>query len=359
MIRVGLAAAALVLAAAPAVRAQQQVSERGFVEGKGTAFFEEAANDPQRLVGDLLAREEVFLRPTPWFQLAAGADFRANSHDQVEDEWRFDVDDRSVLRPRIALRRLSATFTTGGFTLDLGKQFIRWGRADVIYPTDRFAPRDYLNVLDADVLPVIAARPSLQVGNETFEAIATLQPTPSRLPLINQRWAPLPEPVRALPVVDGGSDLPDRGQYRCEMAAYRAATGDCRRVLRWNQPPSQHPIEGPGGRQPRVDPGLPTGTHARSGRRNSHQLGDLEDGDCIRDRAHRRDGGYALYVIEVERQTGEWLLDFGTPATSRRSRFRCRRSRRTEAWHGRSSVVRPYGRSAARYRPRGCRTPER
>ena len=41
-----------------------------------------------------------------------------------------------------------ATVAAGGFTLDVGKQFIRWGRADVLNPTDRFAPRDFLNVID-------------------------------------------------------------------------------------------------------------------------------------------------------------------------------------------------------------------
>ena len=57
--------------------------------------------------------------------------------------WRLDWDDRSLLRPRFAVRRLAATVTAKGFTLDVGKQFIRWARADVLNPIDRFAPRDY------------------------------------------------------------------------------------------------------------------------------------------------------------------------------------------------------------------------
>jgi hypothetical protein len=207
---VGLVALMLLFAGAAYA---QVVTERGFVEGSAVTFFKEAVNDPQQLVGDVLAREEVFIRPSPWFQLAAGADFRANSHEQVEDQWRFDVDDRTIQRPRFALRRLSATFTKGGFTFDIGKQFIRWGRADVIYPTDRFAPRDYLNVLNSDVLPVWAARPSLQVGTETVEAIWAFQPTPSRLPLFTQRWAPLPDEARTLPIEDAGSQIPDKQQY--------------------------------------------------------------------------------------------------------------------------------------------------
>ncbi len=35
--------------------------------------------------------------------------------------------------------------------------FIRWGRADILNPTDRFAPRDFMNVIDPDFLPVLAS----------------------------------------------------------------------------------------------------------------------------------------------------------------------------------------------------------
>jgi hypothetical protein len=104
---------------------------------------------------------------------------------------------------------LAVTLTKGPFTIDAGKAFIRWARADVLNPTDRFAPRDFMNVLDSDVLPVIAVHPSLRFRNETFEAVWSPQLTPSRLPLINQRWTVLPAAVQGIPIVDGGSMLPN------------------------------------------------------------------------------------------------------------------------------------------------------
>ena len=79
----------------------------------------------------------------------------------------------------------------GRLTLDVGKQFIRWARADVLNPIDRFAPRDYLNVIDTEFLPVIGARATLQLGPETLEAVWTPQMTPSRMPLLDQRWTVL------------------------------------------------------------------------------------------------------------------------------------------------------------------------
>jgi len=190
----------------PAATGAQSIEQRGFIDGRYFLFPQSAPNDAKRNVFDLLAREEVFLKPNEWFQLAAGLDLRANSHDQVENV--FDWDDRAIRRPRLALRRLAVTISKGPLTIDAGKVFIRWARADVLNPTDRFAPRDFMNVLDTDVLPVLAVHPSLHFRNETVEAVWSPKLTPSRLPLFNQRWTVLPPAVQGIPIADGGSILP-------------------------------------------------------------------------------------------------------------------------------------------------------
>ena len=81
-----------------------------------------------------------------------------NTHDQVEDSWRVDISDRGMLRPRCRSAGSPATLTRGPFTVDVGKQFIRWGKTDIVTPTDRFAPRDFLNVIDTEFLAVTGAR---------------------------------------------------------------------------------------------------------------------------------------------------------------------------------------------------------
>jgi hypothetical protein len=190
----------------PAAAGAQPIAQRGFIDVRDFLFPQSAPNDARQNVADLLAREEVFLKPAEWFQIAGGLDLRANSHDQVENG--FDWDDRAIRRPRLAVRRLAVTISKGPLTIDAGKVFIRWARADVLNPTDRFAPRDFMNVLDTDVLPVFAVHPSLHFRNETVEAVWSPQLTPSRLPLFNQRWTVLPPAVQAVPILDGGSRLP-------------------------------------------------------------------------------------------------------------------------------------------------------
>jgi hypothetical protein len=287
----------------------QTISQRGFVDGRGFWFPQAAPNDATPAIEDVLFREEVFVKPAGWIQFAAGLDLRANSHDQVEDAWRLDFTDRGVRRPRAAIRRLTATFTAGGFTLDIGKQFIRWGRADVLNPTDRFAPRDFLNVIDTEFLPVMGVRPLLQVGKETFEAVWVPRMTPSRLPLFNQRWTVLPTELQAIPIEDSGSDVPKRSEYgvrwnhvgdRVETAlsyfdGYNHLPNIESRVR-----PSPMAIElsrvYPALRGYGADLAIPT-----------HWVTLKGEAEYFTSPSSTNEE-YVLYVVEVERQTGEWVL---------------------------------------------------
>jgi hypothetical protein len=132
---------AVVVLHAAAVSAQP-ISYRGFIDGRATVFPQDAVNDTVNAIGDGLARLEISATPAEWLRLAGGLDARANSHEQVEDSWRLDVADRGALRPRLSVRRLAATLHRGPLTADPAST-IRWGKADIVTPTDRFAPRDF------------------------------------------------------------------------------------------------------------------------------------------------------------------------------------------------------------------------
>ena len=95
--------------------------------------------------------------------------------------------------PLSRLRRLSATIHRGKITAEIGRQLIRWGKTDILNPTDRFAPKDYLSsVVDTDFLGVTAARVTYESGGDTVDLIWQPWFTPSRTPLLNQRWTALP-----------------------------------------------------------------------------------------------------------------------------------------------------------------------
>src|SRR3954471_18467652 len=166
----------------------QALTQRGFADGLIAVFPQDAPADAVNTIGDVLVREEVFARPASWLRLAAGFDLRFNTNDQVDQSWRVDLSDRGIQRPAISVRRLSATLTRGPLTVDVGKQFIRWGKTDIVTPTDRFAPRDFVNVVNTEFLAVIGIRGVVQVGDETFEGVWLPRFTPSRVPLLDQRW---------------------------------------------------------------------------------------------------------------------------------------------------------------------------
>lgn len=284
--------------------------QRGFVELRGLAFPQRAVNDSTRLIADALWRQEVQFKPAGWLQFAAGVDLRANSYQQVEDAWRIDVDDRRTERPRMSLRRLTASLNRGPFSLDLGRQLVRWGKADILNPTDRFAPKDFVNVLDPQFLPVWAVRAAVQHGEEAFEAVYVPRFTPSRLPLLTQRWTVLPGDTAGLPLVDLGADYPERSQQG----------------IRWNHVGSRfetslsvfdgfnHLADLQGSLSPegivisRLFPRLRTyGADVAIPTRFATIKGETA---VFRSPDGRADE-YVLYVIELERQSGEWLFDGG------------------------------------------------
>jgi hypothetical protein len=195
------------------VAAQAQLfTQRGYFEMRSFLFPDEVPGDSAHLVGESLLRWESTLQPASNFRIHLSLDGRVDTHRQFERSLHLDLADRGPLRPALSVRRLSAVYNKAGWTVELGRQFIRWGKADLLNPTDRFAPRDYLNVLSNEFLGVTAARVTYERGAETLDAVFAPYFTPSRMPLPGQRWAALPATVSPHPLVDAGSRLPSRGQ---------------------------------------------------------------------------------------------------------------------------------------------------
>lgn len=202
-------AALLLAASAPA----QNFSARGYFEMRGLAFPQDTPGDSGHLVGEALLRWEASQLLSAGWKVFGAVEARMDTHRQTERKLRLDWQDRTLERPALSLRRFSASYRRGGLTAEFGKQLIRWGKTDILQPTDRFAPRDYLEVVRTDFLGVPAARAAYEVGGETLEFVYTPRFTPSRVPLINQRWATLPPQAAGFRLLDAGSRIPGGGQF--------------------------------------------------------------------------------------------------------------------------------------------------
>jgi hypothetical protein len=263
-------------------------------------------------VGDLLVREEVFVKAAPWLQFAGGVDLRGNSHDQVEDDWHLDFADRTLRRPRTSIRRLSATITHGGFTLTAGKQFVSWGKTDILTPADRFAPRDYLSVVDNELLGVLGVRGTVEAGRDTFDVVWLPRFTPSRGPLLDQRWT-VPGPGSSpVPIVDGPSVFPTGAETGARWSHVGAGFESSVSFFDgFNDLPNIESRQAPDMRAIeiiRLYPAIRT---------YGIDLAALTRWVTIRTETAYVTSStpatdeYALYVVQAERQMGEWMLVAG------------------------------------------------
>lgn len=286
------------------VAAAQGFTGRGFFETNALLFPQTAPNDSSHGNGAALLRYEAFYKPFPSLQIAGGLDARADMHGETERSVGISWWDRERQRPALAVRRLSATYTRGKLSLEAGKQFIRWGKADVLNPTDRFAPRDYLNVVDNDFLGVTAARLTYGGQTDSLEVVYSPRLTPSRMPLPDQRWSPLPSGITALelPVrFPGGPQVGGRWNHIGRAVEYSLSFYDGHDHLPlFRAQPSRAGLEVQrfyprmrmyGGDAAAPLPGVTLKGEAAYFTSSTPQADQ-----------------YALYVLQLERQAGEWFF---------------------------------------------------
>lgn len=190
----------------------QDFTHRGYIEFRGLGFPATVPGDSSHAIGEAVLRWDASYKVNDVFRLNGAIDTRTDTHRQVERDLRIDWQDRSLQRPALSLRRFSAQYSKSGLTVELGKQFIRWGKADILNPTDRFAPKDFLEVIHYDYLGVLAARATYERGAHTFDLVYTPRMTPSRSPLANQRWVVPPIDATGYDVRDRGPVYPGGGQ---------------------------------------------------------------------------------------------------------------------------------------------------
>jgi hypothetical protein len=318
---------ALVLLALAPVCAQAQVfTQKGFLETQAIAYPQTTAVDDTQLVGEALLRYEASARPAPWLRLNGGIDARSDTHGQSEWDG-VSWSDRSIKRPGLGVRRLDATLSRGALSLQIGKQFVRWGKTDILNPTDRFSPRDYITVVDNEFLGVTAARFTAGLQSDTLDLVAA-RFTPSRTPLLDQRWAGLAAGLENLTLVDEGATYPSRTQlgarwnhvgpgYEFSLSAFN---GNNNLPLIESGAP-----EVPGG-VPAPPIVVPPGSRLPAGRQvpvtRVYPAMWMAGGDAavplpvltLKGEAaffgtsDGRADQYWLYVIQLERQSGEWIF---------------------------------------------------
>ena len=333
----------LLLLFTPSWAAAQTFSHRGYGEALFIAHPQTGILDQTRLIADTLFRWEPTVKAGSW-RFDAALDGRMDSHRMTQHSGEVTYWDRTIRRPALAVARLSTSWARGPLTVELGKQFVRWGKTDILVPTDRFAPRDYLDVSEPQLLGITAARVTLAHASDSLDIVVSPRLTPSRAPLLDQRWVVRPPTVGDLPLVDRGAGYPSGAQSgvrwshlgrRLEhsVSIYRGF-----QHLPWFEGSF---IPAP----PHIDVRRQYAQLTSAGADMAMPLAAF----TIKSEAawfHSDTPGageYLLYVVQLERQSGEWLFIGGyagehekTPATL----FRFAPDRGlTRAFIGRASVT--------------------
>jgi hypothetical protein len=208
-----LACALLTIVTAPSAHAQE-FTYRGFGEVRSIAHPQRTPQEDERVGADVSLRFEPAFKPVSWMTLSGSVDARADTFRRVERKWRLDVRGRGSLRPALGLRHAAVTLRRGRVAVDLGKQFIRWGKADILNPTDRFAPKDFVEVTDEESLAVSGTRIQYERGSHSIDLAWVPLFTPSRIPILGTRWAPpVPQTFGPLEFIDLAPVFPRRPQY--------------------------------------------------------------------------------------------------------------------------------------------------
>ena len=285
--------------------AGQSFTQRGFLETDFIGYPQTAPNDSGQAIGEALFRYEAFYKLNSDWQFAGGIDARTDTHEQVDRAWELSWDDRQRLRPSFEVRQLNATYAKNKLTLVMGKQFIRWGKADILNPTDRFAPQDYLTVVDTDFLAITAVRATYGGQSNTIDVVWAPLFTPSRIPLLNERWSNVPAGIaleEQAPSFPGGSQFGARFNHIGSVAEYSLSFYDGYNNLplfNFSEPqPLTVDVQRfyPQMRMYGGDVAVPLkGITVKA------------EGAYFTSTTKQEDE-YALYVVQVERQAGEWFF---------------------------------------------------
>ncbi len=188
-------------------------TQRGFLETTTWGFPKEAANGDAQAIAESRFRYDVSLNFAEGWRIFGSFDARVDTRTLAARSGAVNFDDRTLYRPALSLRRYSLQYSKGMWTVEVGRQFIRWGKTDILTPTDRFAPRDFMMPFSSEFLGVLAGRVTFDTGSFSVDAVFSPELTPSRIPLLNQRWTVLPPGLDGVPLTDLGALYPSGPQY--------------------------------------------------------------------------------------------------------------------------------------------------
>jgi hypothetical protein len=219
-----------------AAGAQKKFELGGFFESSAQVYSDVPSGDDARAAG--AGRFQLWSQASlaPRFSWRGRLDFRLDTHKDVDRGKWLDLDQRGLRQPAGALSEFYFDMKLGRIDLRAGKQEIRWGRADGFNPTDNLIPYDYLSTFDDSRLGVTALKADAYLGQARIEAAWIPFYSPTRLPLLGQRWFPALPASASIAPAPGLEPVAVQLSYKNGSVLLPARTmGNSQWGVRWNQ----------------------------------------------------------------------------------------------------------------------------
>lgn len=164
---------------------------KGQATFKNFSHFQPTPNDRQNFREEGILQLEWAHRLAEWASVKLVVDARGDTAG-FADGVTFQIPETSTRRSMLNVKEATANLRRGPFEVTLGKQIFAWGTADAFNPTDNINPYDYLDVLDNEKMGVYSVAARLNAGPASLTLVVVPLFTPSRLPLPDSRWTPVP-----------------------------------------------------------------------------------------------------------------------------------------------------------------------
>ncbi|MBI1996290.1 MAG: hypothetical protein HYS66_07475 [Deltaproteobacteria bacterium] len=209
---------------------------KGSFRSKTFASFQTTLEEQRTVRQEGLLRLEINQDLGQGFGLFLVPQWKADSGNYVKEPW-MNFRDSTFHDPYFSFNQGYLRYRAESFDVTVGKQIYSWGTADGYNPTDYLLnPWDYQDIPDREKLGVFSISANYYLPNTSFQFIVMPHFTPSRIPMVNNRWLGVGEPARdllgpfaklALPLIDfiikDGRKLPPK-RFENTQVAFRAKT---------------------------------------------------------------------------------------------------------------------------------------
>lgn len=215
---------------------------KGSIRSKTFASFRTTLEEQTSVRQEGVLRLEINQDLGEGFGLFLVPQWKADSRNYVKEPW-MNFRDSTFRDPYFSFNQGYLKYRTESFDLAVGKQIYSWGTADGYNPTDYLLnPWDYQDIPDREKIGMFSVSANYYLTNTTsFQLIVVPLFTPSRIPMVNNRWLGVGIPIRSfldplglggfaksvLPAVDfiikDGRKLPPKRFENTEVA-FRAKT---------------------------------------------------------------------------------------------------------------------------------------